>query len=452
MKKFLFLFLLTIPCLLIAQEKQVPLDTHGKLNSIDISLEKKLKLFPEYAGFQDAKLFQLNDSSFMLEISYKPENQTMRARIPMNLTEVNELRVSITGKIRLKAPNSLTDQSGRTALLIVNTLVGAQYYGSTISALLSGDTYDYSIGVSLLTAGASFYIPYALTRNMEITQGQALMAIYGQTRGIAHGALLPVLFSSEPDYRLTLSLGMAGSIAEGILGYRWAKKENFSVGRAGAIGTFGDFGMGIGIGSAYTLGLLEGSAGSNLAALSILAGGAIGTYAGYRISRNDYYTEGDLFALQGAGMLGAYLPASLMYVLGAEDSPQLITLGATLGAAGGLYFGDRLALKQDFSSRQGVYIMLSQLAGGLTGMGLGFLIDSSDRSEFNQMGKSIALLTGLGWLAGYGIAVKNFSKEINKEDVKLSLNLQLNPLGLLNSSKGNASNMHMPLLMGSIRF
>lgn len=452
MRKILFLTLILLAGYLAAQEKQVPLDSQGKLNSIDISLEKKLKMFGEYPGFQEAKLYQLNDSSFTLEISYKPEKQVMRSRIPMNLSEVNEFRLDITGKINLKAPNSLTDQSGRTALLIVNTLVGAQYYGATISALLSEGTYDYSVGISLLTAGASFYIPYALTRKLEITQGQSLMAIYGQTRGIAHGALLPVLFSSEPDYRVTLSLGMAGSIAEGILGYRWAKKENFSVGRAGAIGTFGDFGMGIGIGSAYTLGLLEGSAGSNLAALSILAGGAIGTYAGYRISRNDYYTEGDLFALQGAGMLGAYLPASLMYVLGAEDSPKLISLGATLGAVGGLYFGDRLALKQDFSSRQGVYIMLSQFAGALTGMGVGYLIDSSDRTEFNQMGKSIALFTGLGWLAGYGLAVRNFSKEINKEDVRLSLNLQLNPLGLLNTSRGNASTMQMPLLMGSIRF
>jgi hypothetical protein len=370
----------------------------------------------------------------------------------MNPTEVNELRHSITNKIKLKAPNSLTDQSGRTALLIVSTLVGAQYYGTTISALMSEGTFDSSVGAYLLTAGASFYVPYALTRKMEITQGQALMAIYGQTRGIAHGALLPVLFSTEPDYKVTLSLGMAASIAEGILGYRWAKKENFSVGRAGAIGTFGDFGMGIGIGSAYTLGLLDGTAGSNMSALSILAGGAIGTYAGYRISRNDYYTEGDLFALQGAGLLGAYLPASLLYVLGAENSPKLITLSATLGAVGGLYFGDKLALKQDFSNRQGVFIMLSQFAGALTGMGLGYLIDSSDGSDFNRTGKSIALLTGLGWLAGYGIAVKNFSKEINKEDAKLSLNLQLNPLGLLNNSRGNALNMNMPLLMGSIRF
>jgi len=452
MKKILFLMLIFLSGSIIAQEKQVPVDSQGKLKSIDITLEKKLKLFPEYPGFLEAKLYQLNDSSFSLEISYKPEKEVLRTRRQMSLNEAIDFRQLISNNISLKAPQSLLDQSGRTSLLIVNTLVGAQYYGTTISSLISDNSYDFSIGVSLIAAGASFYIPYAITRNLDITKGQARMAIYGQTRGIVHGALLPVLFTSDPNYKLTLSLGMAGSIAEGILGYRWAKKENFSVGRAGAIGVYGDFGMGIGLAAFNSVGLLDGSVGSNMAALSILGGGALGAYAGYRISKSEYYTEGDLFALQGAGMLGAYLPSSILYVLGAEDSPKLITLGAALGAAGGLYFGDRLAFNQDFSTRQGVFIMLSQFAGALTGMGLGLLIDSNERNEFNRDGKSVALLTGLGWLAGYGIAVKNFSKEINKEDVNLSMKLQLNPLGLLNKSGINHDHMPLPLLMASIRF
>ncbi len=451
MKKQLIFLLLLLSLKLTSQEKQVSLDLNNKIDIIDANLQRKLSLFPEYPGFIEARLYQINDSTFTLEISHMPESETLRVRHTLNKEKTYEFRSLVTEKISREAPLSLIDQSGRTSLLVSTTLIGTYLYGSSVSMILSRDLSSNFLGTYLLTAGASFFIPYAITKNKEVTKAQAYSSFYGMSRGFAHGMLLPVLISADPDYKVSLTLGMAGSITEGILGYHWAKKHNFSEGRSMAIGTFGDFGMGIALGTGHFLGMYQGNATNNMLALSILTGAGGGLYAGYRLTEKEMYTVGDAVALQGAGLLGAYLPASLLYLAGVEE-PKLYSLTATLGGLGGLYFGDWLGRKQDFSTRQGTFISLSLMSGTFIGMGLGYLIDSIDKTDFNQKGKSIVLLTGLGGAAGYLLAIRSYSKDINKEDKNLSFNLRLNPLGLLNTASGNAANMHLPVLMGSIRF
>ena len=451
MKKIILLLLVFICFKLVSQERQVSFDVNDKINIIDATLERNLTLFPEYPGFIEARLYQMNDSVFTLEINHMPENHILRVSKVLNKEETLELRTLVTENISRKAPLSLLDQSGRTNLLVSTTIIGTYFYGTSVSTILSNDLSTNFLGTYLLTAGASFFIPYVITKNIEVTKAQAYGSFYGMSRGFAHGMLLPVLVTKEPDYKTALTLGIAGSITEGILGYHWAKKHQFSEGRSVTIGTYGDFGMGVALGAGYFLGLYEGNAQSNLVALSVLTGAAGGLYAGYRITEKETYSLGDAVALQGAGLLGAYLPASLLYVAGVEE-PKLITLSATLGSLGGLYFGDLLAGKQEFSIRQGTYITLSQMSGTFIGMGLGYLIDSSDRTDFNQKGKTIALLTGIGSAAGYLLAIRNYSKDINQEDKNISLNLRLNPLGLLNTASGNAANIHLPVLVGSIRF
>lgn len=453
MRNILFFVMLIIPLCAISQERQIPLDADGKINIIDAPLEKKLSLFNDYRGFTEARLYQANDTTYVLEVSYMPERQMLRERKQLSPGEVSAFRSTVTEKLAQKAPYSILDQSGRTGLLVASTVVGTLYYGTAISTIISPNYLPSYTGIYLLTAGMSFYLPYAVTRKMEVTRGQSTMATYGLTRGIAHGMLLPVVFSSDVDYKVALTLGVSGSIAEGILGYQWAKKHHFSEGRAGAIGTFSDFGMGIALATAHLAGLFDGNVAGNMAALSVLTGAGAGLYAGYRLTQNENYSTGDVIALQGAGLLGAYLPPSLLFVAGV-DEPKLMTLATALGGIGGLYLGDKLALKQEFSTRQGVFISLSQVAGALTGMGCGYLLGGKNDDYYynDRQAKLVTILTGIGATAGYLAAVRNFSKEINKEDKNLTMRLQLNPLGLLNLSQNKPANIGNPVFMGSIRF
>lgn len=450
-KKIIILLLVFVCFKLTAQERQIPFDLNEKINIIDAALEKKLALFSDYPGFIEARLYQNSDSVFTLEISHMTEKSTLRIRKILTCDEAFAFRTLVSEKIRKDAPHSLLDQSGRTSLLVSTTLIGTYLYGSSVSTLIAGNTYDFNPGIYLLTAGSSFLIPYFITKNKEVTKAEAYTSFYGMSRGYFHGLLLPLLFSSDPDEKSVFGLGTAVSITEGILGYKWAKKYDFSEGRSLAIGTFGDFGMAIGLGAGHLLGLYEGKSTTNFVALSILAGAGGGIYTGYRMSAKENYTTGDVVALQVAGSLGAYIPASLMYIAGIEE-PKLYTLASLFGALSGLYLGDALAQKQEFSTRQGTLIGLSQFSGMLIGMGLGYLIDSSEKTAFNRDAKTMALLTGVGSAVGYWLAVKNYSKDINKEDKNLSMKFSINPLGLLNTASGKAANMHLPVFVGSLRF
>ncbi|MEO5928652.1 MAG: hypothetical protein ABIR47_01855, partial [Candidatus Kapaibacterium sp.] len=61
-----------------AQETQVPIDSAGKIQRIDLELESRIALFPEYKDFQEARLYRLADSSYMLEIYYGTDDKSQR--------------------------------------------------------------------------------------------------------------------------------------------------------------------------------------------------------------------------------------------------------------------------------------------------------------------------------------------------------------------------------------
>lgn len=431
----------------MSQEKQVAMDNSGKITVIDKTLEIKLRMFTEYPGFKEARLYETGENSYILEISYQPEKTALRVKKEMDGLMVLEFRNQVSETIKTRSPNALLDQSGRSSFLITSALISSLYYGTAISEILDLENYATT---SLLTAGAGFFVPYALTKNIEFTMGEATLAVYGQTRGMLHGAMLPLLFDSNTEYRVALGLGLAASIGETMLGYRWAKKNKFSEGQAFATGIYSDFGMAIALGATHALGLYEyNDYEANVAALSTLAGAAGGFWLGNKLAKKDYYTSGDGIVLGGAGFLGAFLPMSLMSVAEPEN-PRWYTLAGTLGAVGGLMIGDYIVKKYDFSIRQGIYIYLSETAGALVGMGVGYALGSASDNP-----STMAVLTGLGALAGFSFMARNYMKDINKEDSNLSFNLSLNPMGLM-SMTGKSNTLTglqgAPLVMGSIRF
>ena len=75
-KKTLFVFfVLLFICLNkigSAQEVQISIDEEGKIDCTDSKLEQELGLFTEYSNFREARLYQISDTSFVLEVSYQP--------------------------------------------------------------------------------------------------------------------------------------------------------------------------------------------------------------------------------------------------------------------------------------------------------------------------------------------------------------------------------------------
>lgn len=63
-----------------AQEVRRAFDPEGRIETIDAELAEKLGLFSEYEGFEEARLYQQADSTFVLEIVYRPGPETLRDR------------------------------------------------------------------------------------------------------------------------------------------------------------------------------------------------------------------------------------------------------------------------------------------------------------------------------------------------------------------------------------
>ena len=455
MKKFqivLALFISTI--YLTAQEKQVTFDATGKVKSIDAVMAGKINYFGEYEGFREAYLYQQNDSSFVLEIVTVKNKEIYRTRKNLTASEAEHMRADVSAKLSAFSPKSLLNQEGRTLLLLMNSVVNYGFYGMALSTMI---TDDFSPAVYFLSSGAGFIAPLLMTRDKEVTLGQGIMTAYGQTRGILHGMLLPVMFSSEPDYRVTLGFGIAGSITEALMGYKWAGSRDFNDGQVSTIALFSDFGMALGLGATHAMGMYDKDyvLRPNLLATSVLAGAAGGLILGNSLAGKDYYSQGDVAISGSLAALGAYLPLALLSII-EPDNPRWYTAAGTIGVVGGLYAGDLLAKKYDFSNRQSLFSTLSMFGGGLIGAGIGHAIVAGNNDEWYDYDHTWpVVLSAIGAATGLGLALKSYTKDINKENQNLSLRMQMNPLGFMNSrlTAGDPTGRTaIPIVIGKIVF
>ncbi len=441
-KNYLVLTFLFLSLLVFSHDKLIAIDKLGKLFKVDKTLEKKIKLFNEYPDFAEASLYQNSDSLFYLEVLMGSGNNIAKHKKSLNLFEKDSLIETISERIARLSPNALIDQSGKTILLSANALMGLYYYGPITTLLFDGESPDDNLASNaLLAGGVGFLLPYLLTNNKEITEAQAYSSLYFQTRGVAYGWALPYLFvkaeSGYPGAAVSLVTSLAGAVA----GYKIAKDKKLTTEHVLTMGVFGDYGILNGVSVAHWLGAFDSKYADHLVPLTFLASSAAGLIIGNNIAKKGYYTQGDASVLGNAGFLGAYMPAAVLSAFEPEND-KLYTLAASLGSIGGLYVGDRIAKKYDFSNRQGIVISLAELAGGLTGFGIGSLI------EYGEPTGVSAISAGLGALAGFYFMTKKYTKDENQEDKNLTLRINFNPMGLASIK----SNYATPMLNASIRF
>jgi hypothetical protein len=418
-----------------AQDVQVPIDEDGKVQVITADLERKLKLFPDYPAFREARLFQLPDSSFVLEITQEPGGRLTRVRVALEPAGAQELRHRVSLGLREAAPEAVLDQSGRTKLLVWSTVLALGFYGPAAPIVLNVDDSQGAVGLYMVAAGAGFIVPFLATKHIPVTEAGAVLGTYGGTRGILHGALAAYLFNNDPTDQALFGGGVVGGLTEGIAGFALANAGHMSAGTAELIGIGSDAGLGYGFAASHLAGFLDSSfdpatgvfhkekrAATIAVALLSTAGGA---GAGYALSRTEPFTRGDAFFFRNAGVLGAHLGVTVADALNPNgDKDKLYSGLAVAGGTLGLIAGARLVHGRDFTTAQGTFGTLGQIAGGLVGLGTAYLVSSRSGDQSTVLLAGSAIGAGLG----YGLMYGGFARQAKVSVLPEGLDVLVDPL------------------------
>lgn len=443
-----------------ADEVQVPLDDQGTVEQLDGDRARSAGVLSEFPNLEEARLYQDGDR-FTLEVTELKNAQRVRLRVPLTTDKVAQLRRQISARLGTgslsapppppsfdappTAPSASTpaaapmasapakaatpavpergvsiNQEGRWLLIGTSTALGLGFYGWSIPLGLQL-TGAGMIGGYMVVAGASFFVPFLLTSNTEVTWGTTNMFYAGATRGPIHAALL--LGALNALNSQTVFVGIAGAgIAEAIAGALWASAQHLSAGQAHTIASANDFGLGFGL----ALGVLATGGISTptqqVVSTTALIGAVAGTIGGVYLAHVRDYTWGDAEAVASAGLLGAY--CALPFIAFNEFKDARLGAGLMLvGAGAGLLIGDQLVHGKHYSVGQGMIVDFAALAGGLVGYGVMLGIGSGTDA------KAAFTASAVGALGGYALAY--FSAGRGPLEVAgVKMNLSVDPTAL----------------------
>ena len=357
-----------------APDVQVPLDLGGRITVIDPSLEAKLGLFPDYAGFREARLYRIGDGDFQLEVVFGGTDGVLRDRISMSSTATGEFRSRVTALIARQAPQAMIDQEGRTKFVNGMRVFAAGWYGWNVPLALGViNRPAVSTGLYLITAGGGFFVPFWATRNAMVSQGQAELGLCGAGSGIAHALMLNIASTGGEDLHPqgVGAASLALSLGEMAAGYWWAGREGLPGGTGRTMSVMSAFGLAGGLAGASLVDPFDDR--SRMWGWAGLAGSVAGLGAGNLLARAQPYSIADADLLALTGIVGAYAVPSFLYVAGIGHDKSL-TMGALSGAAAGVAAGHLLTSSRDLDGNQVLLIGLGSVSGGSVGLGTTYLI------------------------------------------------------------------------------
>jgi hypothetical protein len=392
---------LLVASLAAAAEVQVPLDRAGRVQRVDAALARRLGMFPDRPGFQEARLFLLPDSSFVLEISSMLPAGLTRERVPLTPAGVDSIREGVTAGLALQKTPLTIEKPGRPLFVATTSVMAFGFYGWVIPYLFEENASDQvKVGTYLVTAGAGTFIPLYFTRNRPVTMASAAMAWYGMSRGALHGALLPYALNVDPVGKPAAACALGFSVVEGIAGFEWAARTGMSTGSAATISNGTDFGALYGLGFSH---LFNGEDSGRAA--GTLIGSGVGLVASALYAPRRDHTYGDASVMRTGGWVGGFTGLAIVQTFGPENYEKSSTVGAVAGGTLGLLVGDRLVRKADFSFGQSIIVDLTTFGGGLLGLGTGFLAQGSGGSE-RVLWSTTAAGTVVGYAVGYSMYAK----------------------------------------------
>lgn len=411
---------LVIPQRSASQELQVALDAEGRIDVITFEMEGKLQFFTDVAGFREARLFQVSDSSFVLEISYVEGERNLKKRRPLSAQECREFRKKVSEKLGVLPPEMVMDQTGRPKLLTGSVGLGLGFYGWAVPSVLEIKDGRVAVALYLLTCGATYAIANSATKNSVVTEPMATAYYYGATRGIIHGASVYGIFAGEQGaVRWAILAGMGGSVLEGMYSVRLAEKYGAEQGTIEAVGLLGDLGIGFGLGTSYVIDAKTGT----IAGLTLLGAGA-GLLAGHGLTSQDHYTSGDVDVLQTTIVTCGSIAFTVLDMMDVKQNKQYVT-GSMVGIAVGVGIGQQLVSGRDFTSSQGTRIRLAASGGMVLGLGIAQIVssDNQDRTLYLTLGT-------LGVLAGFGLSYAILAPDATSGSMGERWRMEVNPLGV----------------------
>jgi hypothetical protein len=321
---------------------------------------------------------------------------------------------------------------GRVPFLATTTLMGLTVYGWTLPSAFGvnpdRDTRAF-IGLYMLTAGASFVVPYLATMDGDVTPAQANLAFYGATRGLWHGLFLASVFGGDitvnNHFQAWSASLLLGSAVEMAVGYGVARSTDLTPGTARTIAVGGDFGLGWGLAMGAMLGLHHDDHSADAQARGMAAAGLVGTVAGvaggWALAERRRNTWGDGEVLRAAGLLGLWLGFTADLVLDwdpgrtSDEKKAFATL--MVGGAVGLGTGDVLVQPTDFSVSESLLIDLATITGGLATAGLGYLFTSGSSGATP---KGFAASSAIGAVAGFALSYWGYRDDAIRRHARAS--------------------------------
>lgn len=412
---------------LYAQEVQISF-CNGSL-TIDSNSAKKISILKDIEGFIDASLFELNDTSKILEVRYAKDGAIYRRKLSVTNIDLNV----ICEELRAQSSDTKLDEvdfgkMGRKRLVSSSMLTSLGYYGWAIPLALNADSEEAYTASYMIIGSAGFFIPFMATRNKEVSLGMAKGYRSGSLLGIAHGwALSGVLMGDNIEPNFTFGISTLTSIGEGLLGYSIAKRNDWSYNRVSCISLGGYWGLGEGLALSYVLNFND----IRLTALTTMGVSGLGMYGGYIAGEKYNLSTGGLTVINTLGLLGAYIPIGIISVTDMDLSRGVAAI-ITASSLIGLGYGINHVNGINYSRQQGNMVGLGTLAGGLAGAGIAALTNSES-----------VIIPTIGALCGFVITDRIIRKDIGKSINKkgLAMNLDFNPFPLMLTRQDFRRNM-----------
>lgn len=440
--KIIGLFLCTISVFHLFGQETTNIPLCDKIEIVNADLEKKLNLFSEYEGFQQALLFKENENSYILEIIYKPKDVFKIERKALTKVELDAFCEKINQSESIE--NILnTNQNGRTEFLISSTVSGLGFYAWLTPSALGIDNERPQIATYMLIGGSSFFVPFLATKNKKVTTSMARAYSIGTGTGIGHGLIirnLAELNNEYPnrDYRKSerrFLIPMAMGLGEGLGFMALANKYDLPVSDVSMIATGGVWGAGWGAatGSLFTSENDDYKTETRKTSIPALIGSGAGMYFGHKVfQKMPNMTNGDVLVTNAYGILGGVASATVVDLatdFNNYNDFKILMGSMTLATAGGLAYGLHRTSDYDYTTSEGAYIGLSEIAGGLLGIGVGYLIMTDNfESETALVSASVGATAGL-------LIVDNY---IRKRSLKVNTSIGqfdfgFNPMGVANA-------------------
>jgi hypothetical protein len=374
------------------EERQRPFDSGGRILVLTPPIATRLgvdSLLPIVPSYRLARLYQRGDSSYVLEFVQGTGALEQRIRYDASAELVGRIRARL-GERQFAAQSERRFQEGRAALIRNSVVLGLGFYGWAIPEALDVHGARNIGSMYLLTASASFFVPFLATKSSDVSSTGASLYWYGATRGIGVGLLASDLADRNASSHTNLTFALGGSVLGFVAGVLFGRRERLSHAEASAAMTFGDLGVGAGINTALASGLYGASARDERGGHAIVLGGlAAGLALGPVIARHEAYGDGDPQVVLNGAVLGLGAAGALL-LTGANVDDHVVGAALFGGELIGAFGGNRLARRVTLTDGQGTITGLAMLGGGLLGAGLVYVVAGEDAEPEAYLGAGTA--------------------------------------------------------------